>query len=77
MDPPDQPPRHAQGPDDHQGRHDRAPALGRVDARKWFASKVAPKKYGDRAATELSGPNGEPLAPPVINIYGKPLPEKT
>lgn len=27
----------------------------RVDARKWFASKVAPKKYGDRIETEHSG----------------------
>jgi hypothetical protein len=26
-----------------------------IDARKWFASKVAPKKYGDRQAIELSG----------------------
>lgn len=30
----------------------------RVDARKWFASKVAPKKYGDKLTAELSGPNG-------------------
>lgn len=27
----------------------------RVDARKWFASKVAPKKYGDRQEIEHSG----------------------
>ena len=27
----------------------------RVDARKWFASKVAPKKYGERTAVEHSG----------------------
>lgn len=33
----------------------------RVDARKWFAGKVAPKKYGDRIHAEHSGPNGEPL----------------
>jgi hypothetical protein len=33
----------------------------RVDARKWFCAKVSPKKYGDRVATELSGPNGSPV----------------
>jgi hypothetical protein len=27
----------------------------RVDARKWVASKLLPKKYGDKAAVELSG----------------------
>lgn len=30
----------------------------RVDARKWFASKVAPKKYGDKVQTEVTGANG-------------------
>lgn len=30
----------------------------RVDARKWFASKVAPKKYGDKIVQEHSGPDG-------------------
>jgi hypothetical protein len=33
----------------------------RVDARKWFASKVAPKRYGDRLVQELSGPDGTPI----------------
>lgn len=33
----------------------------RVDARKWLASKLAPKKYGDRTAMELSGPGGAPI----------------
>jgi hypothetical protein len=27
----------------------------RVDARKWFASKVYPKKYGDRIETTVNG----------------------
>lgn len=31
----------------------------RVDARKWFAAKVAPKKYGDRVS--LTSPPGEPV----------------
>ena len=30
----------------------------RVDARKWYASKLAPKKYGDKVDHEVSGPNG-------------------
>lgn len=30
----------------------------RVDARKWYLSKLAPKRYGDRSAVELSGPDG-------------------
>ncbi len=32
----------------------------RVDARKWYASKVAPKKYGDKL--ELSGDPDRPIA---------------
>lgn len=27
----------------------------RIDARKWAASKLAPKKYGDRVTQEISG----------------------
>lgn len=30
----------------------------RVDARKWYASKLAPKKYGDKITQEISGPDG-------------------
>lgn len=30
----------------------------RVDARKWLASKLKPKKYGDKTTTELTGANG-------------------
>jgi len=29
-----------------------------VDARKWRASKFAPKKYGDKVLNEHSGPDG-------------------
>ena len=32
----------------------------RVDARKWVAAKLKPKKYGDRIAQEVSGPDGGP-----------------
>jgi hypothetical protein len=33
----------------------------RCDARKWAASRLAPKRYGDRLAQEISGPDGEPV----------------
>lgn len=33
----------------------------RVDTRKWAAARLSPKKYGDRLAAEVSGPNGGPL----------------
>lgn len=33
----------------------------RVDARKWAMSKLAPKKYGERIAQEISGPDGGPV----------------
>ncbi|MCA3064996.1 hypothetical protein [Aquidulcibacter sp.] len=38
----------------------------RVDARKWYASKLAPKKYGDR--TLLSGDEDSPLKVEVTRI---------
>jgi hypothetical protein len=38
----------------------------RVDARKWFASKLAPKIYGDRQI--LSGDPEAPLAGPKIDL---------
>ena len=33
----------------------------RVDARKWVAAKLKPRKYGDKVQTEISGPNGGPI----------------
>ena len=33
----------------------------RMDARKWLASKLAPKKYSDKLAAEVSGPDGGPV----------------
>jgi hypothetical protein len=33
----------------------------RVDARKWYASKLAPKKYGDRITQEHTGEGGGPV----------------
>jgi hypothetical protein len=33
----------------------------RVDARKWVASKLLPKKYGDRIQQEVTGADGGPV----------------
>lgn len=33
----------------------------RVEARKWVASKLKPKKYGDKIIAEHSGPDGGPV----------------
>ncbi|ABX34581.1 putative terminase small subunit protein [Delftia acidovorans SPH-1] len=33
----------------------------RVDARKWVASKMAPKKYGDKVTQEVVGAGGGPV----------------
>jgi frataxin-like iron-binding protein CyaY len=33
----------------------------RIDARKWVASKLKPKKYGDKLELEQSGKNGGPI----------------
>lgn len=33
----------------------------RVDARKWYLSKLAPKRYGDSSTLALTGPDGGPV----------------
>lgn len=33
----------------------------RVDTRKWLLSKLAPKKYGERVTTALTGEDGGPV----------------
>lgn len=33
----------------------------RIDTRKWIASKILAKKYGDKLETTLQGPNGGPV----------------
>lgn len=37
----------------------------KVDARKWVASKLLPRVYGDRIATQQLGANGEPVDPTI------------
>lgn len=39
----------------------------RVDTRKWYLSKLAPKRYGDRIAMEHSGPDGGPIKTEVTD----------
>lgn len=43
----------------------------RVDARKWFASKVAPRKYGDRVAADVSGSLSITVATGVPDASGQ------
>lgn len=38
----------------------------RIDARKWMAGKLAPKKYGEKLTQELSGPDGAPIPVGII-----------
>lgn len=33
----------------------------RFDARRWYLSKLAPKRYGDRLTQEITGPDGGPI----------------
>lgn len=49
----------------------------RVDARKWLASKMAPKKYGDKLLAEHTGANGGAIqvASTVTFVRAKPRPE--
>lgn len=42
----------------------------RVDTRKWVASKLKPRKYGDRNTQEIVGPEGGPLQLASLNLRG-------
>jgi hypothetical protein len=44
-----------------------------VDTRKWLMSKMAPKRYGDKVQTELSGPDGGPLQAQITVEFVKPI----
>jgi hypothetical protein len=52
----------ADGPDGEDSPVATARDRLRVDARKWVAAKLLPKKYGDRIQQEVSGPDGGPIA---------------
>jgi hypothetical protein len=47
--------------DMRDGRIDPQMARVEIDARKWFASKFLPKRYGEKVTQEISGPNGGPI----------------
>jgi hypothetical protein len=40
----------------------------RVDARKWMASKLAPKKYGEKLQQEVTGGDGGPLVVEIVRF---------
>ncbi len=59
--------RKGEGEDVERVDHDHiARSRLRVDARKWMASKLQPKKYGDKVQQELSGPDGGPI--PIAKV---------
>lgn len=49
----------------------------RVDARKWVAAKLKPRKYGDRIAQEMSGPDGQPLQTSLTVEFVGTVPPQT
>lgn len=49
----------------------------RVDSRKWYLSKLAPKKYGDKLTQELTGKGGASLIPSINVTIGSIKPEPT
>lgn len=44
----------------------------RVETRKWLASKMQPKKYGERIAQEITGSDGAPLITNLEVTFKKP-----
>lgn len=42
-----------------------------VDARKWYASKLYPKKYGERSSHEVTGADGSPLTIEIVRFGEK------
>lgn len=49
----------------------------KFDARRWYLSKLAPKRYGDKLETTLQGPNGGPIqsAQVVMGVKAEDVPE--
>jgi hypothetical protein len=48
----------------------------RIDARKWYASKVAPKKYGDKVETVHSGDPANPIQKHITISFKPGITEK-
>jgi hypothetical protein len=40
----------------------------RIETRFRAAAKMHPRKFGEKVQQELTGPNGAPLAPPVVAV---------
>lgn len=43
----------------------------RFDARRWYLSKLAPKRYGDKLTAELTGADGGPIQS-AVDLTGVP-----
>lgn len=39
----------------------------RIETRKWVAARLLPKRWGDKTVTEITGADGAPLVPQVID----------
>jgi hypothetical protein len=48
----------------------------RVDARKWAASKILPKVYGDKIQQEHTGADGAPLIPALSVTISRDTPKE-
>lgn len=46
-----------------------------IDARKWYAAKVRPKKYGDRILQEHTGEGGGPVVVEIVRHGTDPAAE--
>lgn len=44
----------------------------RVDTRKWIASKILPKRYGDKITQEVTGADGGPIQAAITVEFVKP-----
>lgn len=49
----------------------------RVDARKWIASKLLPKKYGEKLTQEITGKDGKDLPAGQTNVVLTAMNEKS
>jgi len=54
--------------DMREGKIDAQMAKVEIDARKWFASKFLPKRYGEKITQEISGPDGAPIAQTNVSL---------
>lgn len=53
---------------DEAGNEDVQQARLRIDARKWVAGKLRPKKYGEKIQQEVSGADGAPLQVNIVRF---------